>query len=67
MFVDRHASRNESGFNARRGFRQVGQATGPTVTSDGDPAALTRTNGEEVRLRLPSGFTALGTEDSARA
>lgn len=31
-----------------------------TVTSDGDAMTLTRTNGEEVRLRLPNGFTGLG-------
>ena len=40
-------------------FQPIGRRLG-TVTSGGDPTTLTRTDGEEVRLRLPSGFTALG-------
>jgi hypothetical protein len=42
-------------------FQQIGRRLG-TVTSGGDPTTLTRTNGEEVRLRLPSGFRPLGQE-----
>ena len=45
-------------------FRQIGRRLA-TVTSGGDPATLTRTNGEEVRLRLPSGFTPLGEKTDA--
>ena len=38
-------------------FRQVGREL-VNVNSNGDPTQLTRTNGDEVRLRLPKGYTA---------
>ena len=40
-------------------FQQVGRRLA-TVTSGGDRATLTRPNGQELRLRLPSGFTPVG-------
>ncbi len=46
-------------YGAAAYFRQTGRRLA-TVTSGGDPATLTRTNGEEVRLRLPKGFSPLG-------
>jgi hypothetical protein len=55
---------NESGFSEDASFRQVGRRLA-TVTSDGDPLTLTRTNGDEVRLQLPSGFTVLGQQIDA--
>lgn len=45
-------------------FRQAGRRLA-AVTSSGDAVTLTRTSGEEVRLRLPSGFTALGKKTGA--
>lgn len=45
-------------------FRQVGGRLA-TVTPGGDALTLSQTSGEQVRLRLPSGFTALGHEVDA--
>jgi hypothetical protein len=53
MFV-RTPSGNEPGFVEGVNFTQIG---GRLVTD------LTRTNGDEVRLRLPSGYTAPAVED----
>ncbi|MGN6575918.1 MAG: hypothetical protein ACTHKG_09530 [Nocardioides sp.] len=51
----------EPGFSNVAWFRQVGRRL-VTVTGGGDPVALARTSGDEVRLRLPRGYTAPGLE-----
>ena len=65
MFVaeDNDLEFNEPGFSEGANFRQVGRRLA-TVTSGGDPMTLTRSNGDEVRLRLPSGYVAPGPEGS---
>ena len=52
------------GFSEDASFQQVGRRLA-TVTSDGVAVRLTRTNGDQVRLRLPDGFTALGQQIDA--
>jgi hypothetical protein len=49
----------EPGFSDDVSFRQIGRRLAD-VTTGGEPQTLTRTNCDEVRLQLPSGFTALG-------
>jgi hypothetical protein len=51
----------EPGFSDRASFRQVGSRL-VTVSELGDPPTFTRTNGDEVRLRLPNGYTAPGLQ-----
>lgn len=58
MFV-RATSGNEPGFVEGATFSQVGRQL-VAVDSGGESTHLTRTNGEEVRLRLPDGWTAPG-------
>jgi hypothetical protein len=62
MFV-RATSGNEPGFVEGANFRQVGRQL-VAVDSGGGSTHLARTNGDEVRLRLPSGYTAPGVEGS---
>jgi hypothetical protein len=54
----------EPGFSDGTHFRQVGRRL-VAVTAGGDPLTLIRTNGDEVRLRLPRGFTVLGQQFDA--
>jgi hypothetical protein len=66
MFVVRgtdaqRASFRVPGFSAGTSLRQTGGRL-VTVTDGGDPVALTRTSGDEIRLRLPRGYTAPGLE-----
>ena len=66
MFVaeDNDLELNAPGFSEDASFRQVGRRLA-TVTPDGDLLTLTRTNGDEVGLQLPSGFTVLGQQIDA--
>jgi hypothetical protein len=64
MFA-RAASGNEPGYVEGTNFRQVGSRL-VTVNSDGD-THLTRTNGDEVRLRLPNGYTTPALEEGGDA
>ena len=63
MFVargtDAALALREPGFSAGASFRQVGHRL-VTGSEGGDPLALARTNGEEIRLRLPDGYRAPG-------
>jgi hypothetical protein len=72
MFVEKDADPaiNEPGFTDGASSRQVGRRLtaitsggNPLTPNGGDPLTLTRTNGDEVRLQLPSGFTVLGQQN----
>ncbi len=66
MFVgeDNKLLLNEPGFSDSASFRQVGRRLA-NLTSGGEALTLTRTDGREVRLRLPRGFIALGQKIDA--
>ena len=59
MFDRAAHGRDELGFSDAGSFGQAGRRLVSEYA--GDPAPLTRTNGEEIRLRLPGGYTLTDT------